>query len=278
MLVLGSVDIWTSVIACSILSGLFVVSLYVVDLGLPRSHPRTVKRRVVAVGAVCLVAPIGLFLYTTTRLQGISIGSFAALLGLRWSGLLGAVCCPPLLVLALYSGPIFHNWVDGHPLLGQGALAQRKDIVVRNYVIAPLAEEWIFRACMLLFLRPATGDWYAVLICPIFFGMAHVHHLIDWYRINDGTPFKHACLSVVVQITYTSTFGLFAGFLFVRTGHVISLVLCHSLCNVMGLPPLEDAWQHPRKYVILPLYVFGIVLFFILLFPLTSPSLYQLVL
>lgn len=260
---------------CSILSGLFVVSLYAVDLGQSRNHPKTVKRRILAVSVVCLVAPIGLFIYIRTRLEALSVESFAALLGLKWNGLTGAVCWPTLLILVLYSGPIFQNWIDGDPLFGQGIVTQRKDIILRNYIIAPLAEEWIFRACMLLLLRPATGEWYAVLVCPIFFGIAHVHHLIDWYRINDGTSFRHACLSVVIQITYTSTFGLFTGFLFIRTSHFIGLVICHSLCNMMGLPPIEHAFKHPRKHSILAAYILGTILFFIFLLPLTSPSLYE---
>lgn len=272
---LDNVDILSSVSVCSILSGLFVVSLYVVDLGQSRNHPTTVKRRILAVGVVCFAAPIGLLVYIRARLECISIGSFASLLGLKWAGLTGAVCWPTLLILILYSGPIYQNWVDGRPLLGQSVMVQRKDIMLRNYLIAPLAEEWIFRACMLLLLRPAMGEWCAILVCPVFFGMAHVHHLIDWYRINDGTSFKHACLSVAVQIIYTSIFGMFAGFIFVRTNHFTGLVLCHSLCNMMGLPPIEYAFEHPRKHAILAVYFLGAILFFILLFPLTSPSFYD---
>ena len=271
---LGGVDVWGAASVCSILSGLFVVSLYVVDLGQSRNHPTTVKRRFLAVGVVSVVAPIGLYMYLRTKLEILSISSFASLLGLKWNGLVTATCFPTLLILTLYGGPIFHNWIDGNPLLGQDIWTKRMDIILRNYLIAPLAEEWIFRACMLLLLRPAVGEWRAVLVCPIFFGVAHVHHLIDWYRINDGTPFKHACLSVVIQITYTSIFGLFAGFLFIRTNHFISLVLCHSLCNVMGLPTLECAVNHHRKHVILLMYIVGAILFFSFLFPLTSPSLY----
>jgi prenyl protein peptidase len=271
---LGNVDVWSSVSLCSVLCGLFVASLYLVDLGLPRNHPTTVKRRILAVGVVCLVAPLGLYVYICAHLEAISVASFVSLLGLKWEGLLAAVCCPTILVLTLYSGPIFQNWVDGSPLFGDGVMIQRKDVILRNYFIAPLAEEWIFRTCMLLLLRPAVGDAYAVLVCPIFFGIAHIHHIIDWYRINDGTSFKCACLSVIVQIMYTSTFGLFAGFLFIRTNHFISLVLCHSLCNLMGLPPLELALDHPKRHCILLAYFFGAILFCSLLFPLTSPSLY----
>lgn len=268
------VDVWSAMGMCSILSGLFVLSLYVVDLGQSRDHPTTVKRRFLAVSVVSAVAPIGLYMYLRSKLEVLSIKSFASLLGLKWNGLIAATCWPTLLILILYSGPIFQNWIDGNPLLGQDVVIKRVDIILRNYLIAPLAEEWIFRACMLLLLRPAFGDLCGVLVCPIFFGVAHVHHLINWYRSNEGTSFKHACLGVVIQIMYTSIFGLFAGILFVRTNHFISLVICHSLCNMMGLPAVERAVTHPRKYVILLVYFLGAILFFSLLFPLTTSSLY----
>ena len=253
---------------CCILSISFVLTLYLVDPGLPRNHPTTVKRRILAITGFCLIAPCALYLY-----MGFATTSFVSLLGIKWSGLAAAMCYPTLLIITLYAGVIFHHFVDEKALFG--IVEQRRDIVIRNYVIAPFAEELIFRACMLLLLRPAAGELYAVLFCPFFFGIAHVHHLIDWYRKNDGTAFSHACLSVIIQICYTSIFGLFAGFLFVRTGHLASLVLCHSLCNMMGLPPIERALEHSRKYVILAVYVVGVILFLTLLFPLTTPSLYE---
>jgi prenyl protein peptidase len=38
------------------------------------------------------------------------------------------------------------------------------------------------------------------------------------------------------QFTYTSLFGFFAAFVFLRTGNVYSVILAHSFCNWMGLP------------------------------------------
>lgn len=272
---LSSISVWNSVSVCCLLSFFFVLSLYFVDPGLPRNHPVTVHRRIWAISVVCLIAPTALYLFVRLQFEAVSIVSFTNLLGIKWNGLFAAICYPTFLILTLYAGPIFHNWVDESSLIGHGLESQRNDIIIRNYVIAPLAEELIFRACMLLFLCPAIGEQYAVLLCPVFFGIAHIHHLIDWYRINDNTSFQQACFSVILQICYTSVFGLFAGFLFVRTRHLVGLVLCHSLCNLMGLPPIYSALMHPKKYLILAVYVTGTILFFSLLFPLTTPSLYS---
>ena len=274
MEVLDSIGLWTSLCLCCFLSVIFVCSLYIVDPRLPRSHALTVHRRICAISVLCFIVPVILFLYISYH-QNISITSFLYLLGLRESGLLAAVFCPPLLVTVLYIGPIFQCWIEGNNLFGD-ITSQRKDLILRNYVFAPVAEELIFRACMLLILCPATGEWWAIFICPCFFAFAHVHHLIDWYRVNSGISFRKACQITLIQVCYTSFFGVFAGFLFVRTRHLAGLIICHSLCNLLGLPPIESALQYSvhRKYCILALYVFGVVLFFYLLFPMTAPSLY----
>jgi prenyl protein peptidase len=47
-----------------------------------------------------------------------------------------------------------------------------------------------------------------------------------------------ALLRSVFQFTYTSLFGFFAGFVFLRTGNVYSVILAHAFCNWMGLPRL----------------------------------------
>ncbi|NWZ29952.1 FACE2 protease, partial [Alectura lathami] len=53
---------------------------------------------------------------------------------------------------------------------------------LRNQVVAPLTEELVFRACMLPMLVPCTGPGPAVLACPLFFGVAHFHHVIEQLR------------------------------------------------------------------------------------------------
>lgn len=272
ILIMLDLGVWTAVSICCLLSTFFVVSLYVVDPGLPRDDPLTVKRRICVIAIVCLVAPCALYLFIWSHSYAISVVSFAGELGLKWTGLFAAIVYPTLLILTLYAGPIFHSWIDGNILPN---IASRRDIFLRNFVVAPFAEELVFRGCMLPLLYPALGEYYAVLVCPLFFGIAHAHHLIEWYRRNDGTSFNQACVSIVIQFCYTSIFGLFAGFLFARTGHLAALFFSHALCNLMGLPPIESAIMHPKKQYILPVYTLGIVLFICLLFPLTTPLLYE---
>ncbi|MED6290938.1 CAAX prenyl protease [Characodon lateralis] len=59
-----------------------------------------------------------------------------------------------------------------------------------------------------------------------------------------------------------------------NAGHLMGPVLCHSFCNYMGFPAISTALEHPQRLVILSSYLFGVLLFFMLLFPLTDPSYY----
>jgi prenyl protein peptidase len=48
-----------------------------------------------------------------------------------------------------------------------------------------------------------------------------------------------ALARTIFQFTYTSLFGFFAAFVYIRTGNLLSVILAHSFCNWMGLPRLS---------------------------------------
>ncbi|KPP67177.1 CAAX prenyl protease 2-like, partial [Scleropages formosus] len=100
---------------------------------------------------------------------------------------------------------------------------------------------------------------------------AHFHHVIEQLRFKRGT-LSGICLSAVFQFSYTAVFGAYSAFIFIRTGHLVGPVLCHSFCNYMGFPSLGAALGHPRRLPILASYLLGVVLFPLLFFPLTDPS------
>lgn len=62
----------------------------------------------------------------------------------------------------------------------------------RNQIIAPLSEEWTFRACMLPLLLQCFAPTTAIFICPLFFGVAHFHHLVE--NTRRGMDLKTALL------------------------------------------------------------------------------------
>lgn len=59
---------------------------------------------------------------------------------------------------------------------------------IRNHVVAPLSEEFTFRACMMPLLLQSFKPLTAVAITPMFFGIGHLHHIIE--RLRAGLPLK----------------------------------------------------------------------------------------
>ncbi|KAG9265845.1 CAAX prenyl protease 2-like [Astyanax mexicanus] len=131
----------------------------------------------------------------------------------------------------------------------------------------------VFRACMLPILVPCTGPTAAIFIAPLFFGVAHFHHVTERLRFGSDSVFD-ILVCAVFQFSYTSVFGAYTAFIFIRTGHLVGPVLCHSFCNWMGFPALGSALQHPQRPALLLSYELGLLLFAFLLFPLTDPLFY----
>jgi len=112
---------------------------------------------------------------------------------------------------------------------------QRFWICIRNFVIAPWTEEIIFRGCMIpVMLATGMSASRVALVAPLFFGVAHLHHAIQ--KLSNGERPKTVILITIFQFLYTSLFGSYASYAFVRVGSVLSVTLSHSYCNWMGLP------------------------------------------
>ncbi|XP_027800100.1 CAAX prenyl protease 2 isoform X2 [Marmota flaviventris] len=209
--------------------------------------------------------------------------SLLTLMGFRLEGIFPAALLPLLLTMILFLGPLMQLSLDCPCDLADGlkvVLAPRSwarcltDMRwLRNQVIAPLTEELVFRACMLPMLAPCMGLGPAVFTCPLFFGVAHFHHIIEQLRFRQSSV-GSIFLSAAFQFSYTAVFGAYTAFLFIRTGHLIGPVLCHSFCNYMGFPAVCAALEHPQRRPLLAGYALGVGLFLLLLQPLTNPKLY----
>ena len=268
------------IVSCFGLAIMFVGVLYLVPTNKPRDDPVTIRWRMLATGLVSVVAPFYMLLWAddTSSEQG---DELYHVLGIKWDGIIPATLYPLVLVLVLYCGVWIHmlmafivNKGVFMAYINASSTEFQIDIILRNYVMAPFVEEFVFRACMLPMLTASVGMTVGVLICPLFFGVAHLHHLIEWYRWRQQ-PFTHALLVTIVQLCYTSLFGLYSAFLFVRTGHLISPVISHVYCNIMGLPDIDAITQSKYSILLWFVYVCSLVSFFILLFPLTEPLLYH---
>ncbi|KAK7103769.1 hypothetical protein V1264_018604 [Littorina saxatilis] len=146
-------------------------------------------------------------------------------MGLRfpWFGLtlIFAAVFPLILTMILFLGPLYLHYMDGvfrlylEPRYWSNSI--RNYVWVRNHIVAPFSEELIFRATMLPFLVPAFGVGWSIFLCPLFFGVAHFHHMIE--RVIRGqAEVADALKQTVFQICYTTVFGAYSAFLFTRTG------------------------------------------------------------
>lgn len=269
-----------AVLLCGALACGYVGSLYVWGSPLPRDHPAVIKRRFTSVLVVSGLSPASVWVWK--ELTGIRTDTpLPTLLGLRLEGLLPATLLPLLLTMVLFLGPLMQLCMDcpWRCMEGlRGALAPRRLLLcvadvrwLRNHVVAPLSEELVFRACMLPVLLPCAGPRYAVMACPVFFGVAHFHHVIEQLRFRQSSV-GSIFMAAAFQFSYTAVFGAYTAFIFLRTGHLAGPVLCHSFCNSMGFPALGAALEHPQRWALLPCYALGVLLFLLLLHPLTDPS------
>ncbi|CCU77330.1 CaaX prenyl proteinase Rce1 [Blumeria hordei DH14] len=142
----------------------------------------------------------------------------------------------------LYAGPIFEKgfvldeWKDWVRLRGfQTVLGSW--IGWRNYVVGPVTEEVLFRSAsvpLLLLCNMSVSKM--ILLGPIIFGLAHFHHFYEFRVTHPDTPVIVALLRSALQLSYTSLFGAYATFIYLRTGSLLSVIAVHAFCNWMGLP------------------------------------------
>lgn len=270
-------SMWTSTTAASFLGLAYVGGLYVWRSDLDRDHPETIKRRFLsAFCTTCLCPPL---VYTFGSSELLSNHTLAEVVGFRSQGLLAAVTVPLVLTVILFLGPLAMllsgdriRWMSHTSYWSQCV----KDWVWwRNHVVAPFTEEFAFRACMLPILLGYYTTHGAVVISPLFFGIAHFHHMIE--RIRRGQDLKTAFFISSFQFAYTTVFGMYSAFLFVRTGHLAACVVVHGFCNFMGFPDMVELInQEPKKCLVLSLlFCAGLGMFYFLLVPMTTPSLYS---
>lgn len=220
-----------------------------------RDDRHIIVRRSIAVFTVCAVS------WLPTARTCASHSSLVAALGLRSDGVLPAVATTLGLCSSLFASPLLILTCES--ISGsETVLAKRKYetrlVLVRNLVVAPLAEEFVFRACMvqLLFLSPPFPTWpvFSVHCCaPACFAAAHVHHA--WRRGLPGAQ-RNMLANTLFQFVYTFLFGAFATALLCRTGTLAAPIAAHVFCNAMGVPSFQRLWgEAPAAFV------WGVVVF-----------------
>lgn len=239
--------------------------------------PANVKRRFVSVSVSMALSPLLVF-YLLHRHTD-AVHPVLTLMGLRTGGLLAATLLPLLLTVVLFAGPLTVQHLNGE-LRSKATLAYWRhslgDILwIRNHVMAPISEEFTFRACMMPLLLGAFAPSRAVLLTPLFFGLAHLHHAVERHRA--GMPAARVALMSGVQFAYTSVFGIYSAYLFARTGHYVAPAVAHAFCNHMGVPNVAEVLHEPhggRRTRMAVAYAGGLIGWLVLLPVLTEPRWY----
>ncbi len=246
------------------IGGAFVACLYV-RAGYRRSggrapdrnDVRVIKQRFVRVGLASVISPF--IAWGAASLPGGNALCASAPLS-QWFGLWSpsiatAALLPLGLTVLLFSGPIVMGWLERDtrtPWREQlrSSVEGVELQVLRNLLIGPLAEEWCFRVCMCpLLFGAGFSDTANVFTSAAVFGLAHIHHRFDA---------DVSWLAVLVQFTYTSLFGAYSSYLFLRTGLIYGPLLAHSFCNLMGLPAFGQVGSHRRAPLLKAAFLFGL--------------------
>ncbi|KAI5801455.1 hypothetical protein DFH27DRAFT_652855 [Peziza echinospora] len=187
-----------------------------------------------------------------------------------WRACVGAVG----LVVTLFVGSLWEKVVVGEGWRWEEVRREWEGVWKgwmgwRNLIVGPLTEEIVFRACMVpLHIAAGTSPMVIVFTTPLYFGIAHIHHLYEFHLRNPGRLLT-GILRSLFQFTYTTIFGWLATFLYMRTGSVWAVVLVHSFCNHMGVPNFGRVsesyswlgWGRWVDYVGWFLHVLGLTLF-----------------
>ena len=145
--------------------------------------------------------------------------------------------------------------------------------------------EFVFRSsilCCILYSHISLSS--ALFLSPLFFGLAHFHHMVEHFKQNHHEKqYRLSALNIILihlfQFGYTYVFGVYSSFLFIRTGHFIPSFFVHALCNSLGVPDLTvlldfhgKHWQ--KTLVLIVCYLTGLWLFSTNLFRLTESKYY----
>ncbi|KAJ3572907.1 hypothetical protein NP233_g2778 [Leucocoprinus birnbaumii] len=204
--------------------------------------------------------------FVSSNIGGIPSDENPSLLRSSWN-----VLRPHLITPLLFLGPLYATYLS-NVLPGQKywswEMNVRRELFswqgIRNVIAAPPTEELVFRGCTLSVLHLAGASRsQMIFLSPLSFGLAHVHHAWDVFnRYGRTSQAALRALTVTLfQLTYTTLFGCYTSYLFLRTSSIYPPISAHMFCNFMGFPRIGYEMQmFPRKKNwILTTYILGII-------------------
>jgi prenyl protein peptidase len=240
---------------------LYVAPFYIVkslraNAGQSRDSDGVIKARIRAITFSCLASGV-ISALVLTVIQHASPLQTLHMFGLWPVNVIG-VAKTLLLVSILFIGSLFEeafaekrlgDWLNG--------TAFRETFSTwigwRNLVAGPVSEEILFRSFMIpLHILAEVSTTRIVFLTPLYFGIAHIHHFYEFRAMHPKVPWLPAFLRSLFQFAYTSIFGFFASFVFLRTGSVYAVIAAHMFCNWMGMPRLFGRVQVVAEGIVTP--------------------------
>jgi len=207
---------------------------------LSRDAPSVIRGRIQAVIFSCFICSVFTFVLLSSVENGRALHSLH-LMGYIPFGFPEAGKCLALTCI-LFLGPLFEaaivegRWRDWIRFRGIDTIFGGW-IGYRNYIAGPITEEVLFRSTAVpLFLLARTSLPTTIFLSPLIFGLAHVHHFYEFRITHPHTSILAAALRSLFQLAYTTLFGAYVTFLYLRTGSLIAIIVVHTFCNMMGLP------------------------------------------
>ncbi|KAG6917169.1 hypothetical protein DXG01_003605 [Tephrocybe rancida] len=222
-----------------------------------RDDPSVIKARLLA-GSLATILNCGLVFYILWFVVGgrpdrfgVTLETMIARLGFKTYRLDMDLILPHLVTPVLFFGPLFGMYLGQH-LPFQARYSLQVDVVdkftswvgIRNYIMAPITEELVFRACVIaVYHMSGASANRMIFLGPFSFGLAHVHHAWDTFNRygRNASAAKRAIIMSLFQLSYTMVFGFHCSYMFLRTGSVYPAISAHIFCNIMGLPDI--AWE-----------------------------------
>ncbi|KAK8111079.1 uncharacterized protein PG998_007536 [Apiospora kogelbergensis] len=207
---------------------------------LSRDAPSVIRARITSVSLSCIVCSVATLVVLTSQGQA----SYADALHSMGYWPLGLVGTAKSLFLTaiLFLGPLYEALVVDEGWRDWTSLQSAKDLFKewttwRNIIAGPFTEEVLFRSASVpLMLLAHTSVAKTIFLSPVIFGLAHLHHFYEFRISHPGVPVMAAVMRSLLQLTYTSLFGAYATFVFLRTGSLLAIFVVHAFCNCMGFP------------------------------------------
>ncbi|KAI0013948.1 hypothetical protein F4779DRAFT_613231 [Xylariaceae sp. FL0662B] len=236
---------------------------------LSRDAPPVIRARVASVSVTCVVCSAVTLVILTSGGHATARDALHSM-G-YWPPGLRETASSLLLTALLFAGPLYESLVvDGawRDCLSLQPVARlfREWTTWRNIVAGPVTEEVLFRSASVpLMLAAQAPVRTTIFLSPLIFGLAHVHHFYEFRVTHPHVPAAAQLLRSLLQLAYTSLFGAYATFVFLRTASLPAIVAVHAFCNCMGLPRFWGRVDPPPRPGDRPASVLYTVVYYVLL-------------